>query len=441
MRLVAVGWIVLGVLAWARGAEPAALPADPEIAQMVDSIAVERIQRSIFVLVSFKTRHTLSDPLPSGDGIGGASAWVRAEFERDSKGTGGRLRVDLDNFRQPALPPRIPHPADLTNVVATLPGPGKRLFLITAHYDSRARDPLDTQGPAPGADDNASGVAAVLESARALAPFDFNATLVFLITTGGEQGGVGAAHWADEARRQGLEVAGVIDLDAVGRPRGAGGAAARRELWLFAQGAPAPGKGDAGLQALLVAGGENDTPARSLARAIRSVATRYVPAIDLRIIYRAAGHQGHGGQLPFLERGFPAVGLTETGGERDLADDTPDTLDFAYAADIARVGTAVLAALARAPAPPGDVQSAPAPGGKGSVLRWTAAIGPAPAGYRVVWRETTAPFWEHALDLGPGAANAAIAGALLDDTIFGVEAFDAAGHLSPAAFALPSAGP
>ena len=169
MRCVAVGSIVLGALAWARGAEPAALPVDPEIAQMVDSVAGARIQRSIFVLVSFKTRHTLSDPQPSGDGIGGASAWIRAELERDSKGTGGRLHVDLDNFHQPAQPPLIPHPVDLTNVVATLPGPGKRVFLITAHYDSRARDPRDAQGPAPGADDDASGVAALLETARALA--------------------------------------------------------------------------------------------------------------------------------------------------------------------------------------------------------------------------------------------------------------------------------
>src|ERR1700722_11779596 len=145
MRLLAAGWIVLGALACARGAEPAALPAGPDIAKIVAAASTERIQRSIFVLVSFKTRHTLSDPLPSGDGIGGASAWVRAEFERDSKANGGRLQVDLDTFRQPAQPPLLPHAADLTNVVATLPGPGKRVWVISAHYDSRARDILDTQ--------------------------------------------------------------------------------------------------------------------------------------------------------------------------------------------------------------------------------------------------------------------------------------------------------
>jgi Peptidase family M28 len=438
MRFVAAGSIVLGALAWARGAEPAALPVDPEIAQMVDSIASARIQRSIFVLVSFKTRHTLSDPQPSGDGIGGASAWVRAELERDSRGTGGRLRVDLDTFRQPARPPLIPHPVDLTNVVATLPGSSKRVFLLTAHYDSRVRDPLDTQSPAPGADDNASGVAVLLETARALAPFQFNATIVFLVTTGGEQGGVGAAHWADQARQQGLEVAGVIDLDAIGRTHGA---ANRRDLWLFAQGAPPLDEQGPAFKALIAAGGENDSPARALARAVRAAAGRYVPAIDVRIIYRPTGYQGHGGHLPFLQRGFPAVGLTEAGGDRDLADDTPDALDFAYMSDVAHVSAAVLAGLARAPAPPRGVEQAPAPACQGTVLRWTPADGPPPAGYRVVWRETTAPFWEHARDVDQAAVNANVAGVLPDSTLFGVEAFDAAGHLSPAAFALPAARP
>lgn len=408
---------------------------------MVDSVASARIQRSVFVLVSFKTRHTLSDPQPSGDGIGGASAWVRAELERDSRGTGGRLRVELDNFHQPALPPLIPHPVDLTNVVATLPGSGKRVFLLTAHYDSRVRDPLDAQSPAPGADDDASGVAALLETARALAPFTFNSTIVFLVTTGGEQGGVGAAHWADQARQQGLEVAGVIDLNAIGRTHGTGGAVDRRDLWLFAGGAPPPEEQGPAFRALIAAGGENDSPARSLARAVRAVAARYVPAIDVRIIYRPAGHQGHGGQLPFLQKGFPAIGLTEAGGELDPANDTPDTLDFAYMSDVAHVSTAVLAGLARAPAPPRGAEQAPAPAGQGTVLRWTAADGPAPAGYRVVWRETTAPFWEHALDLPGSALEASVPGELPDSTIFGVEAFDAAGHISPAAFALPAGRP
>ena len=408
---------------------------------MVDSVAGARIQRSIFVLVSFKTRHTLSDPQPSGDGIGGASAWIRAELERDSKGTGGRLHVDLDNFHQPAQPPLIPHPVDLTNVVATLPGPGKRVFLITAHYDSRARDPLDAQGPAPGADDDASGVAALLETARALAPFEFNSTIVFLVTTGGEQGAVGAAHWADQARQQGLEIAGVIDLDAIGRTHGADGTVTRRDLWLYAQGAPPADEQGPEAKALIAAGGENDSPARSLARAVREIALRYYPAIDVRIIYRTAGQPTHGGQLPFLRRGFPAVSLTEAGGARDLADDTPDALDFAYMADVAHVDTAVLAGLARAPGSPRGAEAARAPAGKGTVLRWTPADGPAPAGYRVVWRETTAPFWEHALDVDRAAVNASVPGVLPENTLFGIEAFDARGHLSPAAFALPGSSP
>ncbi len=405
---------------------------------MVESVSGQRIQRSIFVLVSFKTRHTLSDPQPSGDGIGGASAWVRAEFERGSKATGGKLRVDLDTFHQPARPPLIPHAADLTNVVATLPGPGKRVWVISAHYDSRAADILDTQSPAPGADENASGVAALLETARALSPYDFNDTIVFLAATGGEQGGVGAAHWAGQARQQGLEVAGVIDLDAIGHTHGPG-LGNRRDLWLFAEGISLA-KDAASLRPLILAGGENDTPPRSLARAIRTATLRYVPAVDVRIIYRAAGYQGHGGQLPFLEKGIPAVGFTEVSGDHDPSSDTPDAVDFPYVASVARVSTAALAALARAPAAPRDAQLAAASAGKGSMLHWTPGGGPIPAGYRVVWRETTAPFWEHALDVGRGGTNAVVADVLPDATIFGVEAIDAAGHVSPATFAMPASG-
>ena len=415
------------------------MPVDPDIVKMVASISVERIQRSIFVLASFKTRHTLSDALPSGDGIGGASAWIRAEFERASKAAGGRLQVDLYTFRQPARAPLFPQAADVTNVVATLPGSGRRIFVITAHYDSRARDILDAQSPAPGADENASGVAAVLEAARALAPYDFNATLVFLVATGGEQGGIGAAHWADQARQQHLDLNGVIDFDAVGNPRGAAGS---RDLWLFAQGVPPRAERSAGLEGLIEAGGENDTPPRSFARAVRSAGLLYVPGSDIRIVYRAAGYRGQPGHLPFLERGYPAVGFTEASGGAIRPDDTPDFVDFAYVADAARAGSAALAALARAPSPPREVGFAPAPAGMGSVVRWSPRTGnpPTAAGYRIVWRESTAPYWEHALDVPGDARSAAVPGAFPDETIFGVEASDGAGHFSPAAFAKPAPG-
>lgn len=196
MRASAMILIAAAIASRAGAADPAkATPApdtDPEISEMVRGVSVERIQRSIFVLASFKTRHTLSDPLPSGDGIGGAASWIRAEFERASKESGGRLEVDLDSFEQPAAPPRVPQPAQITNIVATLPGTDPdhtgRTLVISGHYDSRATNPLDSTSAAPGADDDASGVAAVLELAHVMSHYRFGATIVFLAVAGEEQG-------------------------------------------------------------------------------------------------------------------------------------------------------------------------------------------------------------------------------------------------------------
>ena len=417
----------------ALAAEPPAFRADPEIVKAVGSVAAERIQRSIFVLVSFKTRHTLSDPQPSGDGIGGASAWIRAEFERASHAARGRLQVDFDTFRQAKQPPLVPNAVDLTNVVATLPGASKRTYVITAHYDSRAHDLADTEGAAPGADDNAAGVAAVLEAARDLAPLDFNATLVFLITTGGEQGGLGAAHWAEEARKQGLDVAGVVDVDAVGRTRQPDGTS-RRGFRLFAQGVPKLGDETGYVRALVEAGGENDTPPRMLARAIQSAVLLYAPAADLRVVYRSAPHPARGGPLPFLTRGFPAVGLTSAEDSADHGDDMPDALDFAHVADAARIEAALLAALGRAPEAPRAVVVAAGP--SGAELSW--APGTEATAYRVVWRETTAPFWEHGLAVPAGAVRAVVPGVSAATTIFGLQAVDGSDHASPVTFALPA---
>src|SRR5271166_4994019 len=156
---------------------------DPDIREIVAAISPERIQRTIYVLASFKTRHTLSDPLASGDDIGGSMAWIRAEFNRVSAQAGGRLKVELDAFEQPPAPPRNPDVAQVTNIVATLPGADPdsegRILVVCAHYDSRVTNPADAASPAPGADDDASGTAAVLELARVLSHFKFAATIVF----------------------------------------------------------------------------------------------------------------------------------------------------------------------------------------------------------------------------------------------------------------------
>jgi len=441
------------VLAADASGPGAAQLADPDIQAIVQGISSERIQRSIYVLSSFKTRNTLSDPLPSGDGIGGAESWIRAEFERASKDAGGRLRVGLDAFEQPPAPPRVPAAVQITNIVATLPGtdtdPAGRILVVSGHYDSRASNPLDVTGAAPGADDDASGTAAVLELARTMSHYKFSATIVFLAVAGEEQGLDGSTHWAQEAREKNTDIEAMLDNDIIGNSRSEKGDVERGMVRLFAEGVPPTAKPDDGLLSLLRAGGENDTPPRELARAIRDIGAQYVPSLKVRVIYRADRYLRGGDHLPFLERGYPAVRFTEPAEDyrrqhQDVREekgvpygDTPDHVDFAYTADVARVNASVLAVLARAPAPPREVQIEAAKLENDTTLRWAPGTEPDLAGHRIVWRETTAPFWEHSMDVGKDVNRVTIPGISKDNVIFGVEAFDSAGHASPAVF--PSA--
>jgi hypothetical protein len=453
MRACAPILIAAVALAGAHAAEPvpvAAPPVDPDISKIVSDISADRIQRSIFVLASFKTRHTLSDPLPSGDGIGGAVSWIRAEFQRASAEGGGRLKVELDTFDQAAAPPRVPQGVQVTNVVATLPGsepgPTGRTLVVSGHYDSRASNPMDATSPAPGADDDASGTASVLELARVMSHYKFGATIVFLAVAGEEQGLYGSAHWAQQAKARQADIEAVLDNDIIGSSRSENGQLDRGTVRLFAQGIPPVGAPDDALLALIKAGGENDTPPRELARAIRDIAASYVPSMNVRVIYRADRYLRGGDHMPFLERGYPAVRFTEPAEDfrrqhQDVREekgvrygDTPDHVDFAYTADVARVNAAALAVLARAPAPPGAVQVETARLENDTTLRWAPSPEPDLAGYRVVWRETTSPFWEHSLDVAKGVTRTTVRGVSKDNAVFGVEAFDAAGHASPAVF-------
>ena len=432
---------------------PPAPPTDPDVRAIVTDISADRIQRSIYVLASFKTRHTLSDTLPSGDGIGGATSWIHAEFERASRDSGGRLKVDLDTFLQPPAPPRVPVESQITNIVATLPGgdagPDARTLVVSGHYDSRVTNPLDATGAAPGADDDASGTAAVLEMARVMSHYHFRATIVFLAVAGEEQGLYGSTHWAKEAKERNANIEAMLDNDIIGSSRSETGVIDRGTVRLFAQGVPPTAKPDDEELALLRAGGENDTPPRELARAIRDIAGAYIPAFKVRVIYRADRYLRGGDHLPFLERGYPAVRFTEPAEDfnrqhQDVREekgvkygDTPDHVDFAYTADVARVNAASLAVLARAPAPPSAVQIEAARLENDTTLRWAPSPEPDIAGYRIVWRETTSPFWEHSMDVGPGVHRVTVPGVSKDNLIFGVEAFDSAGHATPAVF--PSA--
>lgn len=449
--VLAVTW---GVLARAQtsGVPAAPTPRDPDIDRMVAEISPQAIEGTVRTLVGFQTRHTLSATDDPKQGIGAARTWIKAEFERIGRESGGRLEVEFDRFTQPPSPPRINRPVEVVNVVATLPGrqpeAKDRVYVVSAHYDSRASGPNDAESTAPGANDDASGVAAVIELARVMSKYDFDATIVFLTVAAEEQGLQGARHWAETARAQKRDIAGMFTNDIIGSPVAADGTVARNIVRLFAEGVPPLKTPSEAELTQIRTGGENDFPPRQLARAIRTAADLYVPHLQVRVVYRRDRYLRGGDHAAFLDAGFPAVRFTEpsenfTHQHQDVRiedgvqyGDLPEFVDFAYAADVARVNAAALASLARAPACPSEVEVETSRLENDTRLSWAASREPDLAGYRIVWRETTAPFWEHALDVGV-VTSYVMKGLSKDDFVFGVEAVDTAGHSSPAVYPRP----
>src|SRR5437764_7703139 len=214
-------------------------PRNPQVDAIVAAISPARIEARIRKLVSFRTRHTLSRTDSDTQGIGAARRWIKAELDACSRAAGGRLRVELDSFTQSPVR-RVPQPVEIVNVVATLPGSqpqaASRIYVVSGHYDSMPSNVMDAQSEAPGADDDASGVAAVMEMACTMAFQRYDATLVFMAVAGEEQGLLGSAHWAEEAKKQGLNIAGMVSNDIIGSPTGADGRRHDAEVRLFANG-------------------------------------------------------------------------------------------------------------------------------------------------------------------------------------------------------------
>ena len=426
---------------------------NPAIQKIVREISAQNIEATIRKLVGFGTRHSLSETESETHGIGAARRWIKSEFERYSRESGGRLQVEFDEFTQPAGG-RVPKPTQLVNVVATLPGSQPeskdRIFVVSGHYDSCvcAQDVLDATSDAPGANDDGSGTAAVMEIARVMSKYEFDATLVFMTVAAEEQGLFGSTHWAEMAKQKGLNIAGMITNDIIGSSHAEDGHVDDKHVRLFAEGVP-PGKEiSPELRTTLQTGGENDLPTRQLARAVKDVAERYVTGMTVTVIYRKDRYLRGGDHSPFLDRGFAALRMTEPNEDYKHQHqkvrvengakygDLPEFDDFNYIAQVARVNAAALANLAFAPAAPRNVEVETARLENDTTLRWEANKEPDLAGYQIVWRDTTAPFWQHKQFVG-NVTTYTVKGMSKDNFLFGVQAVDKDGNASVAVYPRP----
>ena len=418
-----------------------------QIDKIVAEISPKRIENYINKLVSFETRHTMSDTVSETRGIGAARRWIKSELERCGA---GKLQVSFDSHVAP-VSARISRPTEIVNVVATLPGTQdaskERLYVVSGHYDSRNTDVMDAEGKAPGANDDASGTAAVMEMACVMAKYKFDATLVFMAVAAEEQGLLGAGHWAKQARANNLNVAGMFTNDIIGSSRADDGRVDNKQVRLFAQSIPATKEMSDAVRQLVATGGENDSISRQLARHVKEQGERYVKGFKVSVIQRHDRYLRGGDHMPFLEQGYAALRFTEPNEDFShqhqnlrtengkMYGDLIEFVDFDYTAKVAKVNAAALASLALAPSAPKDVKVRTDKLVNDSTLVWAANPEPDVAGYRIVWRDTTAAQWEGSQYVGN--VTEATVKLSKDNVFFGVQAIDKEGNVSPATYPTP----
>ncbi|MGY4911412.1 M20/M25/M40 family metallo-hydrolase [Micromonospora aurantiaca (nom. illeg.)] len=437
----------------ATGAPPGpGRPARPqrpgrELTALLREIDSRRIEAVVRRLAAFGTRHTLSSQTDPVRGIGAARDWIHAQLAGYAAASGGRVTVELQSYvQEPAS--RIPVPTTVTNVVATVRGDvtPERVYVITGHYDSRATDVMDAVSDAPGADDDASGVAVVMELARVLSTRRTEATIVLAAVAAEEQGLYGSAYLASQLKAAGADVQAMFSNDIVGSSTADDGTRDPRTVRLFAEGVPtAETPAEASVRQSV--GGENDSPSRQLARFVTDVAENSATGMDVRVIYRRDRYLRGSDHISFLREGWPAGRFTEP--NEDFAHqhqdvrvvdgvqygDLPEFCDFGYIARVARVNAATLWSLAQAPGTPKGVTVVTTNLTNDTTLRWQRGPEPDLAGYEVVWRETTSDQWQKVLPVGD--VTEVTVDLSKDNVFFGVRAVDRDGHRSPVAFPKP----
>ncbi len=402
----------------------AAAALNPKITSLIQDVSRENVEAFLKKLASFQTRHAHSSDR-EGFGNKAAAEWLQTEFERFNP----RLKVSLDTYELPPQGGRIIRPTTIRNVVAVLPGrqtgPDERIFVINAHYDtfarradgSRSRDDFDND--APGVNDDASGVAALLELARVFKDKEFDATVYFVAFSGEEIGLVGSTLMAASMKQEDKNVCGVIGLDMIGNIEGGSERIDNSRIRVFSE-------------------GPMDSPSRGLARYAKQVGELYFLSVEVDLIYRADRFGRGGDHTPFVQEGWAGIRLMEANenySRQHTIDDTFDHMSLDYCTRNIRIIGSILASLAAAPPAPlvNDERGRPMLGrgesGYDAALKWEPVLCDDLAGYIIHWRKTTSPYWEKAIPVG-NVNEYILEDVTIDEYVFGVGAVDKEGNES-----------
>lgn len=419
-----------------------------------------RLIDHVHLLTSFGTRHTLSETESDTRGIGAARRWVHQAFKESIADHGKPAEtapfVSFDSHMVEADGRRIPKTTEVVNVLCTIPGSSPeargRLYYVLAHLDSRATGALDATSDAPGANDDGSGVAALIELARVLSKEKLDSTIVLMATSGEEQGLFGAKLHAQDLIDSGADVRGVLNNDTIGDPTGVGELDGSEEVRIFSEGLGLdlldiedPDQLKRALRVLRSTGSESDSDSRQLARYINSIGKLHgeLP-VKPKLIFRPDRYLRGGDHTPFNQMGMAAVRFCEVYENYDHQHqdvrmegdvqfgDLAAFVDAEYLAGVTKLNTAVLVHLANAPSTPTDARIITAELTNDTTLRWTKSPESDTAGYEVVWRATTDADWTKFEDFGD--VDEATVDLSKDNWIFGVRAYDEEGYRSPVAY-------
>ncbi|KAF2760593.1 putative zinc metalloprotease [Pseudovirgaria hyperparasitica] len=424
---------------------------DDDLKAALAEIDTSRIEAIISKLVSFGTRHTLSTQNSTTHGIGAARDWIAAEMRKYAEASEGQMTVTVPSYIQ-SVANRISFPVKISNIVATLKGSTDpdRVYIVSGHYDSRVTDIMDYTSDAPGANDDASGVAVSLELARIMATRRPKASIAFVAVAGEEQGLYGAANLAQRYRNASVNIEGMITNDIIGSSRGEHNISDPYTIRLFAQGPPLT-ESTALAASRLSIGGENDSPARQLARFMAEVASNNATGMNIAVIYRLDRFLRGGDHSAFLQQGYAGIRYSEPNENFDHQHqdvrvengiqygDLAEFVDYEYVTRVAKVNLVGLWSIANAPGKVKNLTVTTTTLGNDSELKWLASDSEDLEGYELVWRATTAPMWSHSVLIGN--VSSVTVPLSKDNVILGIRSVGKNGYKSPAVYPGPSPFP